>query len=165
MARRMKLKGAESMVEYLSYDDKPMGPAVSIFENKLGGRVAVIASPLEGNASSAIMQLRMYRLFHKMLAYVNRGPLDVAVEYGCNIWCHASCSEDGERLLVTLHNLSGDFQKNLNIAFSSKWNGKPAFLLDGEGRWTPVGKVARRRLVLPGPIAPMENVALSIGKP
>lgn len=137
-ARKLVLQGAETLVEYLDHKNRHVSPAVTLYHNSLGGRVAVIGSFLDDNMSSAIFQLRMQKFFHNLLTYLNGEEFDASIQDRPDIWCLANRSADGKRLLITLINLSDDRQDNLCLQLAPVWRTLPFRELSADGSFVPM---------------------------
>lgn len=163
-ARKMVLEGAESVVDYIDHNDKTISPSITVFNNSLGGRVAVIASFLPNNQSSAILQLRMQLFFHKLFTYLNGEEFDASITDRPDIWCLANRSADSRRLLVTLTNLSDDKQDGLCLHVAPCWNGKKVSELNADGQFVPLPVKAKNGILNLGTMEIHENRVLSIEK-
>lgn len=153
-----KLIGARATSEFQSGDQKPIGPAVTLFENTLGGRVAIYPFDFDSGVSDSV---RFYNHPRKcqvqaVLRWLNRGqpilatpdPALLAVE---------QCSVDGMELLAMI-NLSGDPLDRFNLETSVLSGGMA--MLDHEMKWRRLAPPKRQRnltqVILPKPIEPFE---------
>ena len=135
------LPGAVAWAEYVGPDNETVAPSITVFENVLGGRVAVLSQGISGNRSSSIYSPRKQELFVRLFDWLSRGRLDVCVPETPSTWIMACVSECGDEMLVMANNLAGEVRDDIVLRLSEKWRGAAVARLEMDGRWQPCGKV------------------------
>jgi len=135
------LSNAVCVPYYMSPEKQDRGPAVTLFENRLGGRVAVYAVTLDPSSyfliyfSNLLSSARREQLLN-ILTWLNRKPLPLIVESDVNVYVRhgmiAPAQGGGE--LLAAFNLNIDPLPSLRL----KTDGNPLARIEqlsGSGRW------------------------------
>ena len=124
-----------------SFRREKLTPAVTAFENRLGGRVAVMGMTLDGNYSPSLFNYRRQRLFRELvlwlgadLAFVEEEPsIFTAMNEAKNP------EEDGFFGMLIMINLSEDETDRIKIRLPEKWREREEIrYLDKKGEWLPL---------------------------
>lgn len=142
LAKLTPSAGTEVWAEYLGLAGTRVAPSVTYFENRLGGRVGVMAQGLSGNNSSSLFSPRKQELLKLLFDKISRGALPVTSTATPSVWLLAAESRDGKELMVMVNNLAGETRDDVRLEFSAKWTGKPVCRLDADGNWVPCGMTA-----------------------
>lgn len=105
---------------FIAPDGKKLGAALTMFENKLGGRVAIMAYELENNRSSSIFNYRKKEILRRVTEWLGSERLPVYVEQEPNVLCQAFKRRGGSEILAVLINLSSDLLKEVKLSFAFK---------------------------------------------
>ena len=141
LLRLKPLPGAEVWAEYVGPDDDTVAPSITVFENVLGGRVAVLSQGLSGNRSSSIYSPRKQELFVHLFDWLSQGRLDVCASETPSTWVLACISEQGDEMMVMVNNLAGEMRDDVVLRLAEKWSGAAVCQLDQEGKWQLRGTV------------------------
>ena len=134
--------GTEVWSEYFALKDAFTIPSVTFATNALGGRVAVLATPVIGNRSSGLYSPRKQELLRRLFLRMAPDSLPIFAPDAPGIWCLANVSADGQEMLVTVNNLSGDVRDDLAFGLSSVWQGAEVSRLGADGKPVPMGTAA-----------------------
>ncbi len=131
-------KGARAISRLVNPDNKPICDFVAVFENSLGGRVAVL--PLDINVAMAPALLNHYRRaqVRAILDWLSRGRLPAAVEGG--VYPLAYRMDFADRVMLGVFNLSHDDWPNVtwDICLEGK-KAKSVQILGADGTWRASG--------------------------
>ena len=136
--------GTEVWSEFTGVGGRLVTQSLTLAENSLGGRVAVLSVSLLGNRASGLYNLRKQELMRNLFLRLDPESLPVAALDAPGIWTLANVSEDGREMLVMLDNLSGDMRTNQPLAFTGKWATAEVSRLGLDGRPQPLGRVSPR---------------------
>lgn len=114
-------------------------PAMSRFENKLGGRIVVMGLTLKNNESQALFNYRRKHLFEEMLVWCDNSL--AFVKDSPDVFCimneAISPKISGFKGLLTITNLCFDPLENIALHLPNEWRTDSKFyLLDINGEWT-----------------------------
>lgn len=131
----------EVITDFYSYAQKHITPAMTRFQNTLGGTVVTMAVTLEKNYSQSLYNYRRQRLFHRLitehcdtLAFVREAPRVFTVMNEANE--PAACGFTG---MLTLINLSSDPLEAAALHLPPTWRESKSFrYLDIDGVWKPL---------------------------
>ena len=130
--------GTQIITEFLGPRKNTIAPAWTLYENALGGRVAVTAFDLAGNRSSSLFNYRRKWLLRHTLEWLGKAPLPVYIENAPNIFCIAAEHQNGQYALISIMNLSTDECPCIDLAVKDEWAGRDVLLLDDDGVWKPI---------------------------
>lgn len=113
-------------------------PAMTRFENELGGRVVVMGMTLENNQSQSLYNYRRQHLFHALLEWC--GDVCVYAKNAPNISVITNEAKDKEasgfRGMITLINLGDDAVENVKLHLPPIFKDAKQFLgMNKEGKW------------------------------
>ena len=130
---RLEPLGARSLTEFSG--DGRSQPAITYFENELGGRVAVMAVNLAGCKSSNVFNFRKRDLLTKIFRQLGGdGAVPARVVDRANVTLLAN--DDGERLFLHAMYLSCDPADSFAFEVLPPYAGKRVELLD-DAEWKP----------------------------
>ncbi len=129
--------GAEVLSDFLAPDYQAVQPGLLRFENRLGGRVGILAYDLQKTQSSSIFCYRKRGVIVRLLEWLNRAPLPVKVLHDPNVFLLANFSESGA-LILTIVNLSADSRASLKLDVAPGWRDGRVSLLSLSGKWETV---------------------------
>ena len=141
LLRLKPLPGAVAWAEYVGPEGEAVAPSITVFENTLGGRVAVLSQGLSGNRSSGIYSPRKQELFVRLFDWLSHGRLDVCAPETPSTWMMACVSERGDEMMAMVNNLAGETRDDVALRLSGKWRGAAVARLGMDGQWQPCGKV------------------------
>lgn len=121
-----------------------LSPAMTVFENKLGGRVAVTAFDLENNSSASIMNYRKKELMRNIIEWLTGSPLPAFVESAPKTFCCVLNDKAGEFTLVAIFNLSSDQNNKLELTLPIECAEKNCIQLNNDGNWKSAEIIARK---------------------
>jgi len=123
-----------------SFQKKYICPAMTRFENELGGRVVVMGLTLDHNNSQALFNYRRQKLFHDLLKWMGKEPAfaeDAAMMYVIeNIVLNPE--ESGFKGMVTLLNLCADAREELKLHLPDELRGNAYHYIDENGELQPL---------------------------
>lgn len=125
--------GAMGLSRFVAPDGKKLDAAFTLFENRLGGKVAITAYALEGNRSSSIFNYRKKEMMRRAIEWLGDEPLPAYVEKAPNVLCQAFKQVGTDDLMVLLINLSSDPVAEFKLTLSKKV--AQLFLLTPDGLW------------------------------
>jgi hypothetical protein len=79
--------GCEVITDFLDPQEQPVIPGMIRFENKLGGRVAIMAFKLGGNRSSALFSYKKKEIVRQTIEWLGKQALPVFVKDLPNVFC------------------------------------------------------------------------------
>lgn len=128
----------EVLTDLFTYRKEAVCPAMTRFENRLGGRVVVMGMTLKGNDSQALFNHRRQRLIQDMLVWC--GDEYAFVKEAAQIFSimneAADPEADGMHGMLTLINLGDDDMDQLLIHLPPEWRAARAFRrMDADGAW------------------------------
>ena len=158
--------GCETVTEIVTFRREPMAPGMTRFRNRLGGRVVVCASEVNGNASSSLFNYRRQKLFQELILWCSDSVAFVKNEP--RVFCIVNEAPEDEdfRYVLTLIDLCPDPLAKLELHLppdgreSVDWK-----IMDHEGVWqdAPVKKTGDG-ILLDHPLPYTEPVYLMAAK-
>ncbi len=146
-----------------SSETQELGPAVTCFENRLGGRIVVFAgTPEVGNGFAAFSFLNETRKRQVigLLNYVNRGPLSFYYPGDAELYLKTGKTADGA-FLVSVFNLGLDPLDTLPLR--TAFTIESVELLTPDGNWQPAPfALAKDAVEIQTPLLPMEPAIFRI---
>lgn len=131
--------GTEVLSEFYGVGDKLITPSMTLFENSLGGKVAILSTSLLGNRSSGLYNFRKQEMIRKIFNRLGNRALPVTALDAPGIWTLASVAQDNSQMLVMVDNLSGDDRDKLRFAVSDEWAGANVSYINFNGEREPIG--------------------------
>ena len=118
---------------YLSPEEQALGPGLTLFENKVGGRVAVFAAAM---GFTPFMDEKRREQLASVLGWLNRAPLPVVVVSDVDIYARHGVitSEQGGGELVCLFNMNMDPLSELRLRVGGS-RVRKIQRLEGDGTW------------------------------
>lgn len=118
-----------------------VAPAMTRFENSLGGKVAVMGMTVDGNYSPALFNYRRQKLFRELVLWL--GADVVFVEDEACVYTSMNEARDSAKAgffgMLTLINLSEDETDRIKLRLPEKWQERKEFkYLDKDGVWQPL---------------------------
>ena len=153
------LPDAQVLTEFLDPYGKVIQPGVTRCENRLGGRVAVLANDLHGINASSIFSYRKKEIVRQLLQWLNRDePMPVAIIKAPNVFVTFNRHKQGKQAIVTINNLCADTQPQLTVRCHPQWVDGKVYELSAAGEWQemPVNWQANDCIV-PGPFEVMRT--------
>jgi hypothetical protein len=147
---------------YLSSEESLVGPGLTLFENPLGGRVAVFAAAM--SFTPFMNEIRREQLI-SVLGWLNRAPLPVVVVSDVDIYARHGvlASEEGGGELLCIFNLNMDSLPELRLRVSNPGI-KEISRLEGDGIWRTLAwhPGTGSELVVQTPLEPMQPLILRL---
>lgn len=156
----------EIVTEIVSFREKVLGPGMTRFRNKLGGKVVIWATDVTMGASSSLLNYRRQKLFQELLRWCS-DPVPY-VKNDPRIYLIVNkAPEDCEHYgVLTCTNLCPDSLEKLELHLPSAWREKSVYkLMDENGLWqkTEVEK-SGDGIVLNTPLQYLKPVCLLVEK-
>jgi hypothetical protein len=133
-------KNTRIISRIVNHDRKEISPAVVLFENSSGGKIAVlpyVISAMDPDLRHFICYQRQF-MFRRIFEWMNLGSLPVFVEDPSDF--AVQCWDDGKRMTICITNLSYDDANEIVINFNAKLlSRKKASFLDNDGKLVPLG--------------------------
>src|SRR5690606_27122901 len=122
--------------------NEPFYPALTRFENKLGGRIAVMAYNLNDNyintRSVSLFNYTKKELMRQMIEWLGNEPLPVYVKDVPNVFCIYSRSISNNYSIVVLTGLNSDTFDSFTLDVAHEWVDSSLQLLNDKGIWEPI---------------------------
>lgn len=154
-----RMRGARAVSDFEDARRKRVRPAVTLYENALGGRVAAFAYDFDSGVPNSV---RFYshvrkRQLHAVLRWLNKDrPILASADPAMLLL--EQCSVDDVQLIVVV-NLSGDPVNG--FTFSARHRPRKASILSRLGRWTRRVSITQTRdqthVVLPAALTTLES--------
>lgn len=129
--------------ELVTFQKEPVTPAMTRFENTLGGRIVVLGMTLDGNQSQSLFNYRRQRLIQQLLIWCNDSVAFVK-DAPC-VYTIMNEAKDpassGFLGMLTLTNLSEDAVDTPVLHLPERWRGKQFLQLDEKGEYQPLEAV------------------------
>ena len=136
--------GTEVWSEFYGVGGKTITPSLTLAENSLGGKVAVIATSLAGNRSSGLFNFRKQEMLQNLIGRMSPGAVPVHAVGVPGIWVLANVTGDGRSMLVSVNNLSGDVRGGVAFSFSVEWCGASISRFAEDGSSIALGRASAR---------------------
>lgn len=143
------MPGARSVSRLIGYDGKDHGHGVTIFENRLGGRVAVfpydgqfrgafnLGSQVTPLISPSFLSWTRQAQMRDVLEWLGREPLPLFVQGAPSVY--PLLIEQSDRLIIGVANLLPDPVQNLTLRLGCKrLPFKRLRILHEDGKWSPL---------------------------
>jgi len=127
----------EVISEACTFQKHPVAPAMTRFENELGGRVVVMGMTLNGNRSQSLLNYRRQRLLQDLLVWCGDRLAFAQEAPGVfTIMNEAKNPADSGFLgMLTLINLCEDDLDGLSLHLPPQWRNAAFSILDTNGSW------------------------------
>ena len=163
------LAGAEVVTEFLNSRNEPFYPALTRFENRLGGRIAVMAYNLNDNyiitRSISLFNYSKKELIRQTIEWLGKEPLPVFVKDVPNAFCIFSRSKSNDYAIVVVTGLNSDTFDSFSLDVAQEWADSKVQLLNGKGIWQTIeGKKQGRTITINEKLAVMNPVVLKFNK-
>jgi hypothetical protein len=149
---------------YLSPDEEAVGPGLTLFENRLNGRVAVFAAAM---GFTPFMDENRREQIVSVLGWLNREPLPVVVVSDVDIYARHGvlAPEEGGGDLLCVFNLNMDALPELRLRVGGPGIRK-IDRLEGDGTWRAMDwrVLPGAELVVRVPVETMEPLLLRLGR-
>ncbi len=136
------LTGAEVITEFFNSKNEPFYPALTRFENKLGGRVAIMSYNLNDNyintRSISLFNYTKKELMRQVIEWLGNEPLPVYVNDVPNVFCIYSRSKSNDYSIVVLTGLNSDTFDSFTLDVKEEWSDSTVQLLNDKGIWEPI---------------------------
>ncbi len=136
--------GTEVWSEFYGVGGKLITPSLTLAENRLGGKVAVVATSLVGNRSSGLFNFRKQEMLQNLIGRMSPDAVPVQSVGVPGIWVLAQVTENGRSMLVSVNNLSGDVRSGVAFAFSDEWRGAGVSRIAEDGSRVAIGRTSAR---------------------
>ena len=128
--------GCEVITELVDRMGNVVTPAMTRFCNRLGGKVVVMSTTLDGNGSQSLFNYRRQRLLQSLIlwcgadiAFVKEAP------YVNTVMNVPKSTEKGFSGSLTLTNLCDDGLDCVTVHLPTCWRGRELQILDTDGSW------------------------------
>ena len=155
-ARLSPRAGTEVWSEFTDAKQELIVPSMTFAKNRLGGRVAVLATSLVGNRSSGLYNLRKQELLNNLFRRMGADALPVSADGVPGIWLLPNVSADGREMMVMVNNLSGDVRRDVRLNLGSSWRGATVSRLAPDGTPQPLITNHQPLITLPFALGQME---------
>jgi len=139
------LSGAEVITEFLNSRNEPFYPALTRFENNLGGRIAVMAYNLNDNyintRSISLFNYTKKELMRQMIEWLGKEPLPVYVKDVPNTFCIFNRSKTADYSIAVITGLNSDTFDSFTLEVAPEWQDSRVQLLNSKGIWETVKTV------------------------
>jgi len=149
---------------HYSPDAKPIGAGVTLFENSLGGRIAVFAAAI--GFMEYMNEVRREQLMN-VLDWLNVNPLPVVVDSDIDIYARHGmiAAEQGGGELLAIFDVNMDALPEFRLRIG----GKPVTSLrrlNGDGSWTELSwrTVSDREILISEKLEPMEPLIIRLAR-
>lgn len=123
----------------ISQDNKQgsSNPDLVLFENELGGRVAVFALSLSDNHSSQVFNYKMKGWLRQVVEWAGNEPLPLFVKNQPNAFCIFNRERAGKYGIATVISLSSDLFDTFELDVAPGWSNGKVERLNERGQWVP----------------------------
>lgn len=128
-------ENVEIVTDFLDENENPVIPGLIRFQNKQGGKVAIIAYDLRGNSSSSIFNYKKKELIKQTIEWLGDTLLPIFVKNNPNVFCIANKSLSGKYMIATIISLCADPFNQLIIDISPEFRNSKIEILQSSGKW------------------------------
>lgn len=132
------LNNAKIITDFLDGNEKPITPGMMLYENKLGGRVAITAYDLNNNSSSAVINYKKKEIIRQTIEWLGNEPLPVFVKNAPNIFCVFNRSISNDYAIVVTTSLCSDPFDSISLEVAPEWLNSRFELLGVNGTWDKI---------------------------
>ncbi len=145
------LAGTEVLTEFLNSKNEPFFPALTRFENKRGGRVAIMSYDLNDKyINTRCISLFNYtkkELMRHVIEWLGNEPLPVYVTNVPNVFCIYSRSRSNDYSIVVLTGLNSDTFDSFTLDVEPEWVDSQIQMLDKDGAWQTIDATKQERSI------------------
>ncbi|MGI6574181.1 MAG: hypothetical protein ACOX19_12495 [Fermentimonas sp.] len=145
------LTGTEVITEFTNSKNEPFYPALTRFENKLGGRVAVMSYNLNDNyINTRCISLFNYtkkEIMRQIIEWLGKEPLPVFVKNIPNAFCIFGRSKSNDYAITVVTGLNSDTFNSLSLEVSNEWVDSQIQMLNNNGDWQTVKTEKQERTI------------------
>ncbi len=138
----LPLKGTQVVSSFLDGNESFVSPAMVLYENTLGGRVAVMAYDLAGTSGSSLLNYKKKEQMCGILEWIGGKNLPIYVQEQPNIFVIALENESGLYHTAAIFNMCLDKISSLHIIIDEKWKTDNISLLEDDGHWVKLNDVS-----------------------
>ncbi|MBO4410578.1 MAG: hypothetical protein J5794_00075 [Lachnospiraceae bacterium] len=126
----------EVITDFVTFDERTICPAMTRFENKLGGRIVVLGETVEKNRSQSLFNLRRQRLLQNLILWCG-GDFVMALQTpDLFVIENRPVSPDADfKAMLTLTNLCDDTPEICELYLPPVLRGSDVFVMDEAGAW------------------------------
>ncbi|MHA6482781.1 hypothetical protein ACX1C1_12860 [Paenibacillus sp. strain BS8-2] len=124
------------MSEFWNDVEEAIVPAVTLYENSLGGRVAVMAYDLQQNVSASIFNYKRKEQIRGITEWLGRSKLPVYAAKAPNVFVSAQEHPETGDKLIAVYNLSLDPLEQVSLTIDASWSKPYVHRLQEDGVWT-----------------------------
>jgi len=163
------LNGAEILSQFLNSRNEPFYPAMIRYENKLGGRVAVMSYNLNDNyintRSISMFNYSKKELMRQTIEWLGKEPLPVFVKNIPNVFCIFSRSKKDNYAIIAVTGLNSDTYNSFSLDVADEWADSYVQSLTEKGIWQTIKiKKQDRTFTINEKLAVMTPVVLKLKK-
>ena len=145
------LDGTEIITEFLNSKNEAFYPALTRFENRLGGRIVVMAYNLNDNyINSRSISLFNYvkkELIRQMIEWLGKEALPVFVKDIPNTYCIFSHSKSNDYAIIVVTGLNSDTFDSFSLDVAPEWISSEIQLLSSNGIWKTINVKKQGRTI------------------
>lgn len=163
------LADAEVVTEFLNSRNEPFYPALTRFENRLGGRIAVMAYNLDDNyinsRSISLFNYSKKELIRQIIEWLGKESLPVFIKDVPNAFCIFSRSKSNDYAIVVVTGLNSDTFDSFSLDVAQEWADSKVQLLNSKGIWQTIeANKQGRTITINEKLAVMNPVVLRLNK-
>ena len=160
---------AEVITDFLDSKNQPSHPGIIRFENKLGGRIAIMAFNLNDSytcsRSIAIFNYSKKEIIRQLIEWLGKESLPVFIKDSPNIFCIFNRSKLNNYAIVTVINLCSDTFDDITLDIAPEWINSRLELMNNNGEWGRVAiEMKNRTIKIKTALTLMEPVILKFTK-
>lgn len=126
----------EILSDEYTFESNYVGPTMTRFVNKLGGKVVIMGMTIEGNGSQALLNYRRQKLMQEQLVWCCDKYAFAKDDPGVYVIMNEAKDEDcGFKGMLTLINLCEDELDEVKLHLPPEWRGCEYRILDRNGIW------------------------------
>lgn len=123
------------MSELWNDQEEAVAPAVTLHQNRLGGRVAVMAYDLRQNVSASIFNYKRKEQIRGITEWLGGSNLPVYAVKDPNVFVSAQEHPEMGDKLIAVYNVSLDPLEQVTLAIDASWSKHYAYRLLDDGSW------------------------------
>ncbi len=146
------LADSEVITEFLNSRNEPFYPALTRFENKLGGRIAIMAFNLNDSyvcsRSISLFNYSKKELIRQIIEWLGEEPLPVFVKDIPNAFCIFNRSKANDYATVVVTGLNSDTFNSFSLDVADEWANSNIKLLKRDGEWHSINVIKKNRTII-----------------
>ena len=156
--------GTQELTTFDDHFGKRVQSGMTLFTNRLGGRVCVLAGVLTDNLTSNLFNLRKQEIFYRVFKILGKGEFPAAVKRTPNMWLQMRRTE--KDTLFFISNLSTSPREDVPVYLSKEFQGKAVKELQIDGSWkqVKVEKADDESFIFEGVYNPVQMRVFKIAK-